>query len=217
MKWKPGPVTVRAAMPVVSALASTWRVEIWHGGRLASAPGGSPRVILLWHETLLPLLWAHRGMGVHILASEARDGQYLMEYASRLGYGSIPGSVTRGGLRAMFRALRELKAGATVAFATDGPRGPRRVVKPGGLLMAARAGCAVIPVFADADRAWRFRSWDRFLVPKPFARVRVVYGHPVRMGTTTDAMEQGVREVEAQFSRLEEEIAWRSGAVAPID
>jgi len=217
VKWKPGPTAARLAMPLVTGLAATWRLEVLHADRLAAAPRGAPRVILLWHETLLPLLWAHRHMGVHILASEARDGRYLMDYAGRLGYGTIAGSVTRGGLKAMFRALKELKAGATVAFATDGPRGPRRQVKPGGLLMATRAGCVVIPVFAGARAAWRLKSWDRFLVPKPFARVRVVYGHPLRLDPQDPEVNAGVKEVEAQLAQLEREIAWPSGAGAPTD
>lgn len=201
---------VRGMTPLLTALAATWRVERIHAERLQRAPAGTPRVILLWHESLLPLLWAHRHQSVTILASEARDGRYLMDYAVRLGYRTIAGSATRGGLKAMFRSLKELGGGGTVAFATDGPRGPRRQVKPGGLLMAARAGCVVIPVLATADRAWRLRSWDRFLVPKPFARVRVAYGWP--LPADPEQIDSGVRRVEEELVRLERDLQWHVDA-----
>jgi hypothetical protein len=199
----------------VTALAASWRVQLVHRERLEQAPHGSPRVILLWHETLLPLLWAHRHQDVAILASEARDGRYLMDYASRLGYATIGGSVTRGGLKAMYRSLRELRAGGTVAFASDGPRGPRRRVKPGGLLMAARAGCVVIPVFAAANRAWRLNSWDRFLVPKPWAQVRIAYGFPIRPPDDPPDFERYVQVVEDQLAHLERDVAWAGDAATP--
>ena len=82
----------------------------------------------------------------------------------------------------LLEAVRELQAGTSVTFTPDGPRGPRRVFKPGAALAAQHAGVPLVPVRATPLQAWRLRSWDRFAIPKPGALVRVAYGDPIRGG-----------------------------------
>jgi len=144
---------------------------------------GQPFIYSLWHGHLLPLLWHHRGSGVAILISEHRDGELIARAAQWLGYRLIRGSTTRGAERALLSLVRELKGGRQVAITPDGPRGPARTFAPGALIAAQRSGAPILPVAASADRAWRLKSWDRFVIPKPFARVTVAYGAP----TTVDA------------------------------
>ena len=165
--------------PLLKTLAASWRIRLIHEDRwLEIYRAQRPHVFLLWHEALLPLLWQHRGQGVAIVVSEAREGQYLSDFAASLGYRSLPGSSTRGGARALLGAVRELQAGRAVAFTPDGPRGPRRELKPGVVAAAQRGGAVVIPIHAEADRAWRLHSWDHFMIPKPLTRVWIRYGRP---------------------------------------
>jgi lysophospholipid acyltransferase (LPLAT)-like uncharacterized protein len=160
-------------------LASSWRIQLVHEERWRGLyEAKRPHVFLLWHEALLPLLWQHRNQGVAIVVSEARDGQYLSDLAATLGYRAVRGSSTRGGTRALLGAVRELQAGRSVAFTPDGPRGPRRELKPGVVAAAQRGSGVIVPIHAEADRAWRLDSWDRFMIPKPLARVRITYGRP---------------------------------------
>ena len=166
------------AGPVVSLLARTWRFEFagsyqdWR----SLADGNKPYVLLAWHDAMLPLLWHHRKRGMTIVVSEARDGRYLAAYARRLGFREARGSSSRGGVRAFRGAVRALKEGGSAAFTPDGPRGPRREFKGGGVLAALLAKVPVVSVHAHAQRAWRLKSWDRMLIPKPFAKVRIAYG-----------------------------------------
>ena len=180
MRLKVSPRTVRAiAGPAVRTLASSWRIELVHEERWRTLyQAKRPHVFLLWHEALLPLLWQHRHQGVAIVVSEAREGQYLSDLALALGYAAVRGSSTRGGARALLGAVRQLQAGRAVAFTPDGPRGPRREMKPGVVAAAQRGGGVIVPIHAQADRAWRLHSWDRFMIPKPLARVRITYGRP---------------------------------------
>jgi lysophospholipid acyltransferase (LPLAT)-like uncharacterized protein len=165
--------------PLASLLARSWRVKVIDEDRWRSLrDSGEPYLFVLWHEALLPLLWRHRGQGIAIVVSEAREGEYLANYAASLGYRLVRGSSTRGAARALLGAVRELEAGHPVAFTPDGPRGPRRELKPGVVAAAQRAGVRILPIHAEADRAWRFASWDRFMLPKPFARIRIAYGQP---------------------------------------
>ena len=167
------------ALPAVRALAISWRITVDHEERWrVLQEARRPHVFLLWHEALLPLLWQHRNQGVTIVVSEARDGQYLADLATSLGYRTIRGSSTRGGARALLAAVRELQAAGAVAFTPDGPRGPRRELKPGVVAAAQRGEGVIVPIHAEADRAWRLHSWDRFMIPKPLARVRITYGRP---------------------------------------
>lgn len=162
---------------------------------------GRPHVFLLWHEVLLPLLWQHRRQGIAIVVSEAREGQYLTDLAVSLGYRAVRGSSTRGGTRALLGAVRELREGRSVAFTPDGPRGPRRELKPGVIAAAQRGGGVVVPIHAEADRAWRLHSWDRFLIPGPAARVTVSYGAPFEVGPGAAGLVAGREEA---ISRLHE-------------
>ena len=201
--------------PLISLLARTWRVEMVNQDRwLAVARSGRPHVFLLWHDVLLPLLWQHRGRGVTIVVSEAQDGQYLAEYARRIGYREAKGSSSRGGVRALLGAVKALKAGGSAAFTPDGPRGPRREFKGAVLMAAARGGATVVPLHAGADRAWRLRSWDRFMIPKPFARVRIVYGMPFEVAEGEAGIGAALARAGAELAYAAREVQWDDEATA---
>jgi lysophospholipid acyltransferase (LPLAT)-like uncharacterized protein len=194
VRLRVSPRTVRAiAGPAVRILASSWRIEVVYEERWRTLyQTKRPHVFLLWHEALLPLLWQHRHQGVAIVVSEAREGQYLSDLALALGYAAVRGSSTRGGARALLGAVRQLQAGRAVAFTPDGPRGPRREMKPGVVAAAQRGGGVIVPIHAQADRAWRLHSWDRFMIPKPLARVRITDGRPFEVAEGEQGLAAGL-------------------------
>jgi lysophospholipid acyltransferase (LPLAT)-like uncharacterized protein len=190
--------TVRLGAAVIRALASTWRFRVVNLPAVGDARQQGKRLLYtLWHGELLPLLWFHRGMGVAVVISEHRDGEIIARIAETLGYATIRGSSSRGASRALIGLMRELENGRDVAVTPDGPRGPAHVFAPGAAIAAQRTGALVLPTRAFASRAWRLKSWDRFLVPKPFARIDVVYGTP----TTVEA--DSPREAAEQSPRLQ--------------
>lgn len=201
--------------PLLKTLAGSWRIHLDHEERWRDIyRTGRPHVFLLWHEVLLPLLWQHRGQGVAIVVSEAKEGQYLSDFAASLGYRSLHGSSTRGGARALLGAVRELQAGHAVAFTPDGPRGPRRKLKPGVVAAAQRGGAVVVPIHAEADRAWRLHSWDRFMIPKPLTRVWIRYGRPFEVGPGETGFSEGVELATARLDEVSAKGPWRDGAIA---
>ena len=129
------------------------------------------------------------------MISEHRDGEIIAQIAERLGYTTVRGSSSRGGGRALIGLMRAIESGRDGAVTPDGPRGPAHVFAPGAAIASQRTGAALLPVRASASRAWRLKSWDRFLVPKPFARVRVVYGPltPVDAASPREAAERADR------------------------
>jgi lysophospholipid acyltransferase (LPLAT)-like uncharacterized protein len=187
MRW-----IVRLGVLVIRALAATWRIQ-WPNRAPVEAIRANHRVIFsLWHGELLPLLWAHRGQRVAIVISEHKDGEIIARIAHALGYHTVRGSTTRGGGRALIGLIRAIGEGFDGAVTPDGPRGPAHVFAPGAAVAAQRSGALILPVRAACSSAWRLKSWDRFMVPKPFARVIVTYGEPTAVNATSprEAAEQ---------------------------
>ncbi len=144
-------------------------------------------VLALWHEHLPACIpaFARRRIGarrIGVLVSRSADGGLAAEACRRLGYRVFRGSGTRGalsGLRALARGMGEA-GGGLAGMALDGPRGPRRLPKPGSLWLAETAGVPVFPVAVKADFALRLKTWDRCLLPLPFAKVVVRVGPACR-------------------------------------
>lgn len=169
---------------------------------------GRPFIFVLWHGRLLPLAYRHRGEGHVGLVSRSEDGEYIARVLEGWGFGTVRGSSSRGGSAALRELVRHLRAGRTLALTPDGPRGPRQRMKLGALVAAQLANVPLVPVAAGARRAWWFEGWDRFLVPKPFARVRIAYGPPHEVPRTADPEELQERalRLEAELNRLLDEV-----------
>jgi lysophospholipid acyltransferase (LPLAT)-like uncharacterized protein len=142
-------------------------------------------IYVLWHGELLPLLWTHRHRQIAVIISEHSDGEMIARVAQSLGFRTVRGSTSRGAARALLSASREVEAGHCLAVTVDGPRGPAHVVAPGALVISQRTMAPMVPTTATASRAWRLRSWDRFMIPKPFATVRVAYGDPMTLDASS--------------------------------
>lgn len=146
---------------------------------------GKPVIFALWHGELLPLLWHHRSQGIAVLISEHGDGEIIARVAEALGYGTVRGSTSRGAGRALMGTIRTVQGGVDAAFTPDGPRGPARRFAPGALIVAQRTGAPIIPLRVSVRRCWKLKSWDEFVIPKPFARITVAYADPVFVDAAT--------------------------------
>ncbi|MFN8179441.1 MAG: lysophospholipid acyltransferase family protein [bacterium] len=203
---------------LVLALGSTWRLR-WVGGPPVPVArrGGGPVMYAHTHGVLLALSYTHRRCGIQVMVSESRDGEIITRIIERLGFGTVRGSTTRGGERALVRLAALGREGRDLGITPDGPKGPRGSAQPGAILIAARAGIPIVPLGVAASRAWRARSWDRFLVPKPFAEVWVVSGPPLRftredlgaIDVACATLARALADVEAE---AEERAARRKGA-----
>ncbi len=164
---------------VIRFLGATWRVE-WRGvEHLERARELSEQVVFcFWHGRLLVLSYTHRSRDIQVLASEHPDGDLMGRTIRWLGFGHLKGSSTRGGARALRDLTRVLREGFDIGLTVDGPRGPRGSVQQGAIELSRMTGSAVIPLSNSSRPRKLFRSWDRFQLPLPFARVVVSYGEP---------------------------------------
>jgi lysophospholipid acyltransferase (LPLAT)-like uncharacterized protein len=173
-------------------------------------------IAAVWHQRFLPALayvTKFRNFKPIVMISQSNDGELIASLASRLGLVPVRGSSTRGGREALMAILRALKKNPGVIHIVDGPTGPKGVVKPGLMAMAQVTGAPVFPVIISAEKAWVMRSWDRFLVPKPFSTVTIRWGDPflVPRGTRFDQLEELRKQVESFLLEAHAEADLKSG------
>ncbi len=197
---------------IVDALLATarWRIEgAEHYLRVVDAGNGG--IFAFWHAHVLVLGHLHRGGGHSIMISRSKDGDYGAALARHWGQVPVRGSSSRGGSAALGTLIDHLEARHSAVFLPDGPRGPRNEVKPGVIVAAQRTGVPIVPIAAGTSRAWLVGSWDRMLIPKPFARVRVCSGAPFFV-TPVEDVEERRRALEVELNRL---TALADGGVLP--
>jgi hypothetical protein len=190
-------LTPRVAPAVLERLSRTWRTERLDERNYADALGHEGRLLVFWHGRMLVPLPAHRDLGMCVLVSPSADGELVDPLLRRFGYATIRGSTNKRPVRALREMLVELERGRTVVVTPDGPRGPRHAMNQGPAWMAKATGYPVLPCGFVCDRAWHLASWDRFTIPKPRARVALVYGEPLAV-----AREAGEAELAAATAEL---------------
>lgn len=179
----------------------------------AETPG--PVIYALWHNRILMAPPAFRkgyGWARHtvVLTSASLDGAVVARAMAAFGFGAVRGSSSRRGVAALVGLTRVLRQGSDVCITPDGPRGPRYRFHPGMVKLAQATGVPIVPIRMTFANAWRLKTWDRFVIPKPFSRVHVVFDHPLTVAATTDA-EAFERE------RLRIETALLDGVDDPAD
>ena len=138
-----------------------------------------PVIIAFWHGRQLMMPFAYRGTSGHVLVSQHRDGEYIHGILRRLGFGTVRGSTTRGGMRAVSELVSLARAGSDIVFTPDGPRGPRCVAQQGLAYVAQKTGLPIVPLAFGAAKKYVFQSWDGFQLPLPWTRSVFAWGEPL--------------------------------------
>ena len=136
-------------------------------------------LLALWHETTGILACLHNGRNFHSTASYSFDGELAARAVHCFGAETVRGSSSNGGSEALREMEKVLGRVPAVGITLDGPRGPRRVAKAGIAILSARTGTPIVPNAAAILKCWRTRSWDEFIIPKPFGHVIYAYADPV--------------------------------------
>lgn len=117
------------------------------------------------------------------LISSSKDGEILNEIMKRYGFESVRGSSGKKGIRSLLGVLKMIKQGYNFGTASDGPRGPIFQAKPGMLYIAEKSGLGFVPVGAAYKRKWTLKTWDSLEIPKPFTKMVVYFGKPIRINS----------------------------------
>jgi lysophospholipid acyltransferase (LPLAT)-like uncharacterized protein len=200
-------------------LGASWRVRVLGQEHEEACRRAGGFIYTFWHGRLLPLTYLRRQRGITVLVSLGRDGESITQVLDRLGYATVRGSSSRGGLRALLQMARLGREGHVLGFTPDGPRGPRGEVQSGVLITAQRAGIPILPMSVSVRPGRFLSSWDRMLVPGPLARLALVFGPPIRIPAGI-APEAAVREWGPQVKAALDAVSVRADrevGVAPID
>ncbi|MEE9553489.1 MAG: lysophospholipid acyltransferase family protein [candidate division Zixibacteria bacterium] len=154
----------------------TWKVR-WTGEEnLEAARAISGKVLyVFWHSRILGLSYTHRFRNAGIMISSSFDGEITARIVKRMGYRVFRGSASRGGAQALLDMIKS-NGGVDLSLTVDGPKGPAEMVKAGAIILASNSGLPLVPITFKSSSAWRLKSWDRFIIPKPFSTVEVVIG-----------------------------------------
>jgi lysophospholipid acyltransferase (LPLAT)-like uncharacterized protein len=151
--------------------------------------GGGKGVGAVWHQRFLGVLGyvrKFRYLRLSIMISLSRDGDWIAPVVKWLGLRPVRGSSTRGGRQALAAMVQDLAQNQAALHIIDGPQGPKAVVKAGLVRLAQLSKGVIVPIYISVDRAWVTNSWDRFLIPKPFSRVLVRFGEPIKVPEQMD-------------------------------
>lgn len=194
------PIIAAAVFSVIRTLGPTLRYQVlgWqHAERVYAANKNC--IWAFWHRVIVPVVWWARNRGVVVMNTTAFDGQWTRKVIEWLGFGTAQGSSTRGGLRGLAVMARRLEEGKDCAFTIDGPRGPRYVAKPGPVMLARKTGCPILVFHIGVDRQKTFeKTWDHFLLPKPFARTVMLFAPPIYVPKDANAEEMETKHAEMQ-------------------
>lgn len=190
----------------IRLLGPTLRVSVSYEDGAQTTLDARPFVASFWHECMIPATYLFRDMGIRVMSSFSYDGEYMGRIIRRFGFVAVKGSSSRNPIRALLGLRRALEEGWTVAFTLDGPRGPRRKVKPGPSGLARSSGKAMTCFHAAVEKAWVLHSWDRMRIPMPFSRVLVRVGEliPVPPETSDEDLEHYTAELQSTLDRVSE-------------
>jgi lysophospholipid acyltransferase (LPLAT)-like uncharacterized protein len=173
-------------------------------------PKTRPAIYCFWHRCVFPAAYLFRDHAIRVLTSRSYDGEYIARVIERLGFRAVRGSSSRGAVQSLRELQRDLELGEYVAFTIDGPRGPRYVAKPGPVHLARITGSPIFCFFVAVERAWILKTWDAFIIPKPFSRIHCYVRTPITVSAEADhdralalmqtELEESQRRAEAAFS-----------------
>src|SRR5208283_2185145 len=191
---------------VIRLLGPTLRISVSYEEGAQKTLDQRPLVASFWHSCLIPATYIFRDMGIRVMSSYSYDGEYMGRIIGKFGFVAVKGSSSRNAVRALLGLRRALEDGWTVAFTLDGPRGPRRKVKPGPVALARSSGMALTMFHTAVDKAWVLNTWDGLMIPAPFSRVLLRFGKmiPVPAQASDEDVERYTAELQSSLDRVVE-------------
>ena len=186
----PARVLIALGFGIYRLWARTLRLRVEDPHDVIGFVSKQPVIFAIWHNRLLmlprvfdPSFPTRQSYG---LISASRDGDFIANWIERSGYGTIRGSSSRKGVLALRQLMDTLAANGNVLFTPDGPRGPVYQVSQGVIFLAQKSGAPIVPIHMEYSSCWRLKSWDRFVVPRPFATLRAIFGEPIRIAPLSE-------------------------------
>lgn len=179
-KWIPYALAYSAKF-LIRLLLKTCRCEVHGVDQFSETANHSPCILMLWHNRLIlvgEILNRFAPQFIYTaFVSKSRDGEPLSLMATSYKAGRVlrvPHNARHKALKEMIVHLKTQKE--VILITPDGPRGPRYVLKPGVIMAAKESSAAAIPFSWESDRFWQLNTWDQLRIPKPFSKIKIVFG-----------------------------------------
>ena len=177
--------------PVIAVLYKLIRIYSWtfkvrvenENGWVEYLEHGGKVLICAWHQQFFSAIRyfkKYEKYNPSLMISKSKDGEIIAGVAQKTGWYPVRGSSSRGGGEALHNMINRLKKLRFAAHIVDGPRGPAGRIKPGAIRLVHGTGSVIVPCYASADKAWYMNSWDKFMLPKPFAKVTLRFGEMIK-------------------------------------
>lgn len=186
------------AFHIVNLYCKTWRYKLVNRSAYDNLRSKGVSVVMaIWHDSILPCTFLHRKEGMVTIASDSKDGSLIAYALNKWGFNTARGSSTRGGVKAALKAVKLSKENKVpCAVTVDGPKGPRHQVKDGAIFIGKKLDKVVLIGLLSCKRYKRFNSWDKFILPLPFAKITITYSEPIYL---SDGIEKEDIEKDKQI------------------
>ena len=174
-----------------------------------------PVMLCVWHGRLLFPSWYIRlHTTLHIISSRHPDSEILANVLRNWGYGLIRGSTNKGGISVIKEMTEIFKKGGMIAVTNDGPKGPARIAKSGSIGLAIKNNVKIFSVTGSATKYWQIKSWDRFMLPKPFGKIHIVVSPPIKIKGKPSTSEEEVQLLSDFINHYQDEADRLSGKIS---
>jgi len=199
-------VVPRVVWALLSLVGRTWRFETIAEEGVTPLPfgeGAGAEIFCFWHQCVLACTFYFRRTGATIIVSRSFDGELIARTLELFGYRNVRGSSSRGAREGLLGLKQVIESGRPAIFTADGPRGPIFETKMGPVKLAHLTGARIGAFHLQPERAWSMRSWDQFMVPKPFTRVVVSWARWTRVPAdlAAEQFEQKREELNGAIER----------------
>lgn len=137
--------------------------------------GDEQHVCVTWHGELLMTPQAYREIHpkhkASAIISAHFDGALIAGTLNLLKIRPLRGSSRKGAKQVLLQAFKSIKAGEEVLITPDGPKGPRHTMNDGAVGIALKSKLPVFIMSFQSSSYWQLRSWDKFVIPKPFSKL----------------------------------------------
>jgi len=197
-----------AAWCLTRLLGATWRIQVENPNRAPTLDQNRNEgiIFIFWHNRILIQTYYYHHCAITAMISKSRDGELIARTARLFGHDAVRGSTSRNSTMALSGAMELLRKGQNIAVTPDGPQGPRYSLQAGVIEMAKRTGSPIVPMSYIASLKYCFKSWDGFILPLPFSRIRIRFGSAIRIPEQLNP-----DEFEAQRKRVEEALRQLGG------
>jgi len=163
-----------------------------------------PIIFAFWHGRLLMMPYLNVGKNPHVMISQHRDGELISRIIKYFSISSFRGSTTRGGKEGFKKLVKHLKSGFDAVIAPDGPQGPPYKAQHGIIRLASITRCSILPITYSTSRFFKMKSWDEFMVPKPFSKGIFIVGDTIEIpaNATKDILEEKRVELEIILNKI---------------